>query len=134
MLKVYGIKNCDTMKKAFTWLDAHGVSYEFHDYKAAGIDIARLKAELGLDRPMWQRVVIVLSSIPIALIVNIARITATGLLYAMFPQADADFRHHVHDMWGFVMMPLAMLLIFLEFKILSNLLIEDEDDDGPDDF
>ncbi len=87
-------------------------------------------ALLSEDRPLWQRVVIVLSSIPIALVVNIARITATGLLYAMFPQADADFRHHVHDMWGFVMMPLAMLLIFLEFKILSNLLIEDEDDDG----
>ena len=30
------------MKKAFTWLDGHGVAYEFHDYKAAGIDIARL--------------------------------------------------------------------------------------------
>jgi arsenate reductase (glutaredoxin) len=32
------------MKKAFAWLDGHGVSYEFHDYKAAGIDVARLKA------------------------------------------------------------------------------------------
>ncbi len=34
---IYGIKNCDTMKKARAWLDAHGVSYAFHDYKAAGI-------------------------------------------------------------------------------------------------
>jgi arsenate reductase (glutaredoxin) len=41
---IYGIKNCDTMKKAFAWLDAHGVRYDFHDYKAAGIDMARLKA------------------------------------------------------------------------------------------
>ena len=32
------------MKKAFAWLDAHGVHYEFHDYKAAGIDVARLTA------------------------------------------------------------------------------------------
>jgi arsenate reductase len=32
------------MKKAFSWLDAHGVTYEFHDYKTAGIDAARLKA------------------------------------------------------------------------------------------
>ena len=39
---LYGIKNCDTMKKARTWLDAHGVRYEFHDYKAAGIDAAAL--------------------------------------------------------------------------------------------
>ena len=36
MLKIYGIKACDTMKKAFTWLDQHGIAYEFHDYKKAG--------------------------------------------------------------------------------------------------
>lgn len=35
---VYGIKNCDTMKKARAWLDSNGVSYEFHDYKISGID------------------------------------------------------------------------------------------------
>jgi arsenate reductase len=35
---LYGIKNCDTMKKARTWLDQHGVAYAFHDYKLAGID------------------------------------------------------------------------------------------------
>ena len=39
---IYGIKNCDTMKKARAWLDSHGVEYEFHDYKASGIDAARL--------------------------------------------------------------------------------------------
>jgi arsenate reductase len=37
-ITIYGIKNCDTMKKARTWLDAHKVVYAFHDYKAAGID------------------------------------------------------------------------------------------------
>ncbi len=41
---LYGIKNCDTMKKARAWLDAHGVTYVFHDYKTAGIDRVRLKA------------------------------------------------------------------------------------------
>ncbi len=40
---LYGIKNCDTMKKARAWLDAKGVSYRFHDYKAEGIDRARLE-------------------------------------------------------------------------------------------
>jgi len=40
---IYGIKNCDTMKKARAWLDAHGVAYEFHDYKAAGIERRRLE-------------------------------------------------------------------------------------------
>lgn len=35
---LYGIKACDTMKKARTWLDEHAVSYQFHDYKTQGID------------------------------------------------------------------------------------------------
>jgi arsenate reductase (glutaredoxin) len=39
---IFGIKNCDTMKKARAWLDGHGVAYDFHDYKAAGIDKAHL--------------------------------------------------------------------------------------------
>jgi Spx/MgsR family transcriptional regulator len=41
---LYGIKNCDTIKKARAWLDARGVAYTFHDYKAEGIDRARLKS------------------------------------------------------------------------------------------
>lgn len=41
---IYGIPNCDTMKKARAWLDSHGVAYAFHDYKKAGIDAARLEA------------------------------------------------------------------------------------------
>ncbi|MGH7003322.1 MAG: ArsC family reductase [Alphaproteobacteria bacterium] len=35
---IYGIKNCDTMKKARAWLDEHGAAYAFHDYKAAGVE------------------------------------------------------------------------------------------------
>jgi arsenate reductase (glutaredoxin) len=42
VLTVYGIPNCDTVKKARTWLDANGVAYAFHDYKKAGIDAASL--------------------------------------------------------------------------------------------
>ena len=41
---IYGIKNCDTMKKARAFLDAQGVAYDFHDYKASGIEAAKLKA------------------------------------------------------------------------------------------
>ena len=41
---LYGIKNCDTMKKARAWLDANGVAYRFHDYKASGISRERLEA------------------------------------------------------------------------------------------
>jgi arsenate reductase len=43
-ITIYGIKNCDTMKKARAWLDSHGVSYGFHDYKSEGIDRTRLAA------------------------------------------------------------------------------------------
>ena len=39
---IYGIPNCDTMKKARAWLEGHGVAYDFHDYKKAGIDRQRL--------------------------------------------------------------------------------------------
>ena len=42
--RLYGIKNCDTMKKAWTWLDQHGVAYDFHDYKKAGVDRATLES------------------------------------------------------------------------------------------
>ncbi|MEQ6710234.1 ArsC family reductase [Pseudomonas aeruginosa] len=51
---LYGIKACDTMKKAWTWLDEHKVAYDFHDYKAVGIDREHLRrwcAEHG-----WQTV------------------------------------------------------------------------------
>ena len=44
---IYGIKNCDTMKKARAWLDAHGVAYQFHDYKLDGIDKTRLAGWVG---------------------------------------------------------------------------------------
>lgn len=46
-ITIYGIKACDTMKKARTWLDEHGVAYDFHDYKALGIDRARLERWVG---------------------------------------------------------------------------------------
>ena len=42
-ITIYGIKNCDTMKKARAWLDKKGVAYDFHDYKTAGIDRERLE-------------------------------------------------------------------------------------------
>jgi arsenate reductase len=44
---IYGIKNCDTMKKARAWLEANGVAYDFHDYKTAGLERARLEGWLA---------------------------------------------------------------------------------------
>jgi arsenate reductase len=51
-ITLYGIKNCDTVKKARAWLDARRVVYAFHDYKIAGIDAKRLRqweGELGWE-------------------------------------------------------------------------------------
>ncbi|HEY4274536.1 MAG TPA: ArsC family reductase [Rhizomicrobium sp.] len=53
MTVVYGIKSCDTMKKARAWLDARQIAYDFHDYKSLGIDQTRLErwvAKLGWER------------------------------------------------------------------------------------
>lgn len=46
-ITIYGIKSCDTMKKARAWLEAHDVPHYFHDYKTAGIDRARLEKWCG---------------------------------------------------------------------------------------
>ena len=49
---IYGIKNCDTMKKTFAWFEAEGIGYRFHDYKKSGIDaatLARWGAQLGWE-------------------------------------------------------------------------------------
>lgn len=51
-LTLYGIKNCDTVKKARTWLEGEGAAYTFHDYKTAGVDETQLRAwvkELGWE-------------------------------------------------------------------------------------
>jgi arsenate reductase len=48
---LYGIKACDTMKKARDWLDQHGVAYQFHDYKLVGIGKDRLQA--WVDEMGW---------------------------------------------------------------------------------
>jgi arsenate reductase len=52
MLTLYGIPNCDTVKKARTWLDGQGIAYAFHDYKKAGIDKSLLEGwvrQVGLE-------------------------------------------------------------------------------------
>jgi len=43
MIKIYGIPNCDTMKKARRWLEANGIEYDFHDYKKLGVPEKKLK-------------------------------------------------------------------------------------------
>lgn len=65
MITLYGIPNCDTVRRARAWLDGHAVEHVFHDYKKAGLDEARLRAwvdELGWKAllntrgMMWRKV------------------------------------------------------------------------------
>lgn len=78
---------------------------------------------LVTERPLWERVVIILSAVPIALASNIIRITVTALLYLT---VGPDLVERVfHDLDGLFMVPLALGLLYIEFQILSNLVIED---------
>ena len=52
MTILYGIPNCDTVKKARTWLNEHGVDHVFHDYKKAGVDAVALRG--WVDRLGWE--------------------------------------------------------------------------------
>jgi arsenate reductase len=63
--RIYGIRNCDAMKKAFAWLDANKVAYDFHDYKKEGVPPAKLKewaARAGWEKlantrgPTWRKI------------------------------------------------------------------------------
>ena len=50
--KIHGIKNCDTMKKAFAWLDAHHIAFDFHDYKKEGVSATELAR--WIDTAGWE--------------------------------------------------------------------------------
>ena len=52
-ITLYGIKNCDTVKKARTWLDGHGCSYRFHDFKAEGVDKSQI--ERWIEAVGWEK-------------------------------------------------------------------------------
>lgn len=78
------------------------------------------------DRAWWQRIVILLSAIPIALIVNIIRIVGTAILYNM--KVDSELANRIfHDFAGYIMMPIALGFMFLLLQVLDNVFIEEED-------
>ena len=76
-------------------------------------------------RPWWERLALLLSAVPIAIIVNVVRITATGLFHLAFGSEWVD-SGLFHDAAGFLMMPLAVGLMYLEMVLLSHLFIEVE--------
>ena len=54
-IHIYGIRNCDTMKKAFQWLDRHQIPYTFHDYKKSGADATVLAQ--AIEQHGWESVI-----------------------------------------------------------------------------
>ena len=81
---IYGIKNCDTMKKARAWLDAKGVAYAFHDYKEAGLARARLEGwarEVGWEK-LLNRTGTTFRKLPEAERTDITEKTALALMVA----------------------------------------------------
>jgi exosortase len=76
-----------------------------------------------VERPWWDKFVIVLSAIPIALAVNIIRITITGLIYMWAGQESQAAKSIGHDYAGYVMMPMALGFLWLELQILERVTV-----------
>ena len=74
------------------------------------------------QRTAWEKLLILMSALPIALICNVVRIVATAVAHQSLGRATADLVFH--DLSGWLMMPLAMLLLFLEIKLLDCLFVE----------
>jgi exosortase len=76
------------------------------------------------DRPIWERAVLFLSTVPIALVANILRITGTAWAYHIWGAKFGD--KIAHDTAGWAMMPIALVLVWIEMKLLSWLIVEEE--------
>ncbi len=81
---------------------------------------------LVIDRPWWDRLIILLSAVPIALIVNIVRVTTTGIFYMTIAGESEWIQKFSHDGAGLFMMPLAMGLLYCEIQLLSQLAIAED--------
>ncbi|GAC1465114.1 MAG: exosortase [Isosphaeraceae bacterium] len=80
-----------------------------------------------VQRPIWERLLLMSSAIPIALISNIVRIVATAVCYHRLGQEAGE--KIAHDLAGYAMMPIALLLVWLELSLMSWLFVEVEDVD-----
>jgi exosortase len=84
---------------------------------------------LIIDRPWWDKLIILISAIPIAVISNVIRIVTTALLYLVFGQDTGWLNMIIHDWAGLAMMPIGLGLLWIELAILSRLTIPIESDD-----
>jgi exosortase len=82
-----------------------------------------------IDRPWWDRLIILVTAIPIALVSNVVRIVTTGLLFLAFGQDTPWLSTLIHDWAGFAMMPVGLGLLWVELALLSRLTIPVESGD-----
>ena len=80
-----------------------------------------------IRRPLWERIVLLLSIVPIALLCNILRITVTAVIYHVTGREVET----VHDYAGYAMMPLALVMVLIEMRIMSWLVTEVEIEEQP---
>ncbi len=76
-----------------------------------------------VNRPRWQRLTLLASSIPIAIICNVARLVVTAALFAAVSREAAE--RFFHDFAGWTMMPLAVIMLIVELWVMAQLVIED---------
>lgn len=87
------------------------------------IALACALAMISTNRPWWERVMVLASAVPIAVVVNMIRITITGIFYNL---GLGDLANHLtHDLAGWVMMPIAIGFLFLGLHILSRIVIDE---------
>ncbi len=82
-----------------------------------------------IDRPWWDKLIILISAVPIAVASNVVRIVSTGLLSMLFGQDTEWLNHLIHDWAGLAMMPIGLGLLWVELAILQRLTIPLETDD-----
>jgi exosortase len=78
------------------------------------------------NRSWWEKAIVILSAIPIALLVNMTRIVVTAILYLVLGQDSELAKHFFHDLAGWFMMPLALLFLYVEMQVLSHIFVEEE--------
>jgi exosortase len=86
-------------------------------------------AALMTRRPLLDRIILIVSAIPIALVANATRVTLTGVLHELMGKRAAD--HVEHDLAGWLTMPLALALLYIEYQLLKRLFVEAPDASSP---
>jgi exosortase len=76
-----------------------------------------------VDAPLHDRLILIGSAIPIAVLANVIRITATGVAYWLAGRDSAVAKMIYHDLAGWLMMPLALAMLYVELKFLTNLFL-----------